>query len=52
MRPIIDALHYCHDMGIAHRDLKVMELFISNIYNLNEYLIFLKFFFTKPKFVN
>lgn len=23
IRPLIDALKYCHDMGFAHRDLKV-----------------------------
>jgi calcium/calmodulin-dependent protein kinase I len=26
IRPVVDALTYCHSMGIAHRDLKVVIL--------------------------
>ena len=25
IRPLIDAIRYCHEMGIVHRDLKVGE---------------------------
>jgi len=30
MKPIIDALNYCHKMGIAHRDLKPENLLYSS----------------------
>lgn len=25
IKPIVDAINYCHKMGIAHRDLKVLN---------------------------
>lgn len=25
VRPIVDSIKYCHSMGIAHRDLKVIK---------------------------
>lgn len=28
IRPIIDAINYCHSLGIIHRDIKVRLLFI------------------------
>jgi calcium/calmodulin-dependent protein kinase I len=28
IRPIVDAIRYCHTMGIAHRDLKVSKLLL------------------------
>ena len=30
IRPIIDALSYCHSMGVAHRDLKPENLLYSS----------------------
>ena len=30
IRPIVDAIRYCHLMGISHRDLKVRGLRISH----------------------
>jgi len=29
IRPVIDAVRYCHEMGICHRDLKVKTLTFS-----------------------
>lgn len=29
MRPLVDAIGYCHKMGIAHRDLKVIKLIFN-----------------------
>lgn len=30
VRPIIDAIKYCHSLGIVHRDLKVSSPFMSS----------------------
>jgi len=30
IRPIVDAIRYCHEMGIAHRDLKPENLLYSS----------------------
>lgn len=32
IRPIVDAIRYCHSMGIAHRDLKVQQLICVNYF--------------------
>ena len=37
-RPIVDAVRYCHSLGICHRDLKVINI------KLNLNLNFLEFF--------
>lgn len=29
IRPIVDAIKYCHSLGIVHRDLKVFNLLIN-----------------------
>lgn len=30
LKPVIDALRYCHNIGIAHRDLKPENLLYEN----------------------
>ena len=31
IRPVIDAIRYCHSMGIIHRDLKVVEMILRSL---------------------
>lgn len=30
LKPVVDALKYCHDMGVAHRDLKPENILFSS----------------------
>jgi calcium/calmodulin-dependent protein kinase I len=34
IRPIVDAIRYCHGMGIIHRDLKVHSNYFELIYSI------------------
>lgn len=41
IKPIVDAIRYCHNMGIIHRDLKVIfNAFLTNIYLQPENLLY------------
>lgn len=43
-RPIVDAVRYCHSLGICHRDLKVINIKLNlNLNFLEFYLYFQKF---------
>ena len=34
IRPVVDAIRYCHSMGVAHRDLKALYKYLNFIYDI------------------
>jgi serine/threonine protein kinase len=44
IKPIVDAIRYCHNMGIIHRDLKVSKSWLQHL------LLLLHFTITNYKF--
>ena len=45
IKPIADAINYCHKMGIAHRDLKVeILIFIMRFLNVSKTSTFVLYF--------
>mmetsp|Transcript_3179 Transcript_3179/g.3082 ORF Transcript_3179/g.3082 Transcript_3179/m.3082 type:complete len:108 (-) Transcript_3179:534-857(-) len=45
IRPIIDAINYCHHLGIIHRDLKVSSILLLRNYDISFFFNFLFFYF-------